>query len=870
MLEGRANALSTESIQFNLKERFAAPLPEFYKRRIIFWQDEDREFESTLDELDLPGVNIVKLTGTNNFAVKKLLLHDDLTGNYLIYNPFSYAAPQDDWLRDIELYSEEFRADYYSILMSELNIHASPVMRRTVKLYSTFFDNKERVARLRKIGREYQTPLQLHIDIMAVLAGLSGGSAQDVFIAVLSAGLDEENNAVLNNIEKFGNIEAFWQLVRKYTGFIHEDDKPLGFFASHVLLTALAQTMNPSVLKGLERFISESNRAYCYSIVHEWRNREDNTALWDLCRTVEQELQLPSRFDKQEIETLLTGDIFPSIHEIILKRFFSEASEQVVKPDLILKTVENRRTSGWIEHFSDYYDCLYFIAKMQEFYQNNAAGFHIVEPKAVWKLYTENAYEMDSFYRHFHYAFGCTLKDSNPLLEDKLKHATEYVEGLYQNWYLKELTGCWTNAISDNLASLGYVSEIAKQRDFYSRYIRPLAGKNTRAFVIISDALRYEVAAELCDTLIRTTKGTAKLEAMQAIFPSITKFGMAALLPGRKISVDEDMGVYVEELPTSSTQDREKVLCIGNSNSVAIQYNDVLSMKRAERRELVSGKEVVYIYHNTIDAIGDKAPTENKVFEACEDAIQEISNILRIIVNDMQGTDIFITSDHGFLYTYRPLTEGDKISKNTFTGKVYEVGRRYALTEPSATGEYLLPVQLDSEISSTPVKGYTPQDSTRIKISGGGENYVHGGVSLQELCVPVIVFKNLRTSSKKYVEVSNAELKLLSESRKVSNLLFSLDFFQRQPVGDKVQPCAYTIYMTDDEGVPVSDRQTVIADRTSLNASERVFRVRFNLKAGAYDSKKIYRLVIANDTDVPEEVEFHIDIAFADDFGFDL
>lgn len=862
--------MATESIQFKLKERFAAPLPEFYQRRIIFWQDEDREFETTLDELDLPGVNIVKLTGTNNFAVKKLLLHDDLTGNYLIYNPFSYVAPQDDWLRDIELYSEEFRADYYSILMSELNINPSPVMRRTVKLYATFFGNKERIARLRRIGREYQTPLQLHIDIMAVLAGLSGGSAQDVFIAVLSAGLDEENNAALNNIKKFGNIEAFWQLVRKYTGFIHEDDKPLGFFASHVLLTALAQTMNPSVLKGLERFISESNRAYCYSIVHEWRNREDHTALWDLCRTVEQELQLPSRFDRQEMETLLTGDIFPSIHEVILKRFFSDAAERMVKPDLILKTVENRRTSGWIEHFSDYYDCLYFIAKMQEFYQNNAAGFHIVEPKAVWKLYTEKAYEMDSFYRHFHYAFGCTLKDSNPLLEDKLKHAAEYVEGLYQNWYLKELTGCWTNAISDNLALLGYVSEIAKQRDFYSRYVSPLAGKNTRAFVVISDALRYEVAAELCDTLIRSTKGTAKLEAMQGIFPSITRFGMAALLPGRKISVDEDMGVYVEDMPTSSTPDRGKVLCVSNPNSVAIQYNDVLSMKRAERRELVSGKEVVYIYHNTIDAIGDKAPTENKVFEACEDTIQEISNILRIIVNDMLGTDIFITSDHGFLYTYSPLTEGDKIGKSTFNGKVYEVGRRYALTEPSATAEYLLPVQLDGEIGGTPIKGYTLQDSTRIKISGGGENYVHGGVSLQELCVPVIAFKNLRTNSKKYVEVSNAELKLLSESRKVSNLLFSLDFFQKQPVGDKVQPCVYTIYMTDEEGVPVSDRQTVIADRTSLNASERVFRVRFNLKAGAYDSKKIYRLVIANDTDVPEEVEFHIDIAFADDFGFDL
>lgn len=862
--------MSTESIQFSLRERFAAPLPEFYKRRIVFWQDEDREFEAMLDELVIPDVKIIKLTGTNNFAVKKLLLHDDLTSNYLIYNPFSYSQPQDDWLRDIELFSEEYRADFISMQMSELNIAASPAMRKTVKLYGKFLESKDRRQKLRKIGREYQTPLQLHIDIMAVLAGLNGGSAQDVFIAVLAAGLDEEKNAALNSIKKFGNIDAFWQLVRKYTGYIYEEEKPLGFFASHVLLTALAQTMNTSVLKGLERFISDSNKAYCYSIVHEWRNHEDNSSLWDMCRGVEQELQLPSRFEKQDIETLLSADIFPSIHETILKRFFSEAADHVVKTDLMLKTAENRRTSGWIEQFRYYYDCLYYIAKMQEFYQDYAAGFHIVEPKAIWKLYTETAYEMDSFYRHFHYAFGNSLKNSNVLLEDKLKHSAEYVEALYQNWYLKELTGCWTNAISENLSSLGYVSEIGKQHDFYPRYVRPLAGKNARAFVIVSDALRYEVAAELCDTIIRTTKGTAKLDAVQSIFPSITKFGMANLLPGRKLSVTEDMEVLVDGQHSRSTPEREKILCSGNPNSVAVQYTDVLNMKRADRRELVSGKEVVYIYHNTIDAIGDKAPTEKKVFEACEDAMQELSNILRIIINDMQGTDIFITADHGFLYTYSPLTESDKIGKSAFSGTVYEVGRRYAITDPLTAAEYLMPVQLEGEIGGIAVKGYTPLDSTRIKIAGGGENYVHGGVSLQEMVVPVIAFKNLRTTSKKYVEVSNAEIKLLSESRKVSNLLFSLDFFQRQPIGDKVQPCAYSIYMTDDEGVLISDRQTIIADRTSTNASERVFRVRFNLKAGAYDKNKKYRLVIANDTDVPEEVEFHIDIAFADDFGFDL
>ena len=139
-------------ITLNLNERFSAPLPEFYKRRIVFWQDEDREFESMLDELSIPDVTVIKLTGTNNFAVKKLLLHDDLTGNYLIYNPFSYADPKDNWLLDIEKFSEEYRADLISTRMNELNIEASPAMRKTVKLYAKFFDSKERIERLKRIG----------------------------------------------------------------------------------------------------------------------------------------------------------------------------------------------------------------------------------------------------------------------------------------------------------------------------------------------------------------------------------------------------------------------------------------------------------------------------------------------------------------------------------------------------------------------------------------------------------------------------------------------------------------------------------------------------------------------------------------------
>ena len=322
----------SNSIKQRLVERFDAPLPEFYKRRIVFWHDEDGEFKDGVDELDLSGVSVVKLTGSNNFAVKKLLSADDLTGDYLVYDSLSYEKDQhDDWLLDIKLYSEDFRADLVSLQMEELLVEPSSAMRKTMKLYSKFLDNKDRKAKLKRIGNTYQTPLQLHIDIMAVLCGINGSTAQDVIIAVLSAGLEKESNDALIYIEKFGNIEAFWQLVQKYTGYQNSDDRPLSELAAHILITALSQTMPASALRGLERFASDSNKAYCYQLVHEWQRGDGSGDLEEICHYVERELRLGDRFDKTEISILLKSDTFPVINESILKRYFKEITENVIK-----------------------------------------------------------------------------------------------------------------------------------------------------------------------------------------------------------------------------------------------------------------------------------------------------------------------------------------------------------------------------------------------------------------------------------------------------------------------------------------------------------------------------------------------------------
>ena len=95
--------MDADKVTQDLNRRFAAPLPEFYNRRIISWYDEDREFADKLNEITLTNAKLVALTGSNAFEVKKLISNDDLSSNCLVYYPVSYEKPEDNWLIDIEL-----------------------------------------------------------------------------------------------------------------------------------------------------------------------------------------------------------------------------------------------------------------------------------------------------------------------------------------------------------------------------------------------------------------------------------------------------------------------------------------------------------------------------------------------------------------------------------------------------------------------------------------------------------------------------------------------------------------------------------------------------------------------------------------------
>lgn len=855
------------NIEQTLKDRFAAPLADNYLRRIIFWQDPDGEFSDLVDELSLEGVKILKLTGKNNFAAKQILSETDTDSNYLVYNPLSYSDVRDNWLLDIELYSEEFRADLLSIRMQSLGMSDTPQMRKAMKSYSKFFENKERVSKLTAFKSNYSNVGQLLIDILAVLAGTSANTAPGVIRAILMGSMDIENNDAITNIKKFGNEAVLWELINRYTGYVYDENVSLISLASHILLTTLSVTMKSSCLNGLERFISEQHQQLCYSLINEWIHSDDDDELYEIARAVEEQHHLVKRFDGLDVEDLMNSECFPCINECILRRYMSEISDNIIKADDMVVAVEKRRTLKWYKRVRYYYDGLLQVAQMQQFYQANIGGFHIAEYPKLWKEYTGNYCKMDHFYRQFHAAFGKSLKESSTVLEDLYKNVADYVEKLYKNWYLFTLGTQWTTLVSDELSKGSALPGIPQQADFYRNYVKPLASSG-RVYVIISDALRYEVAVELTSQLLRETKGTAKISSMQSVFPSATKFGMAALLPHRALQITDDIKVLCDDEPTEGTAGREKILCKAHEGNVAITYKALLSMKQAERREKVKDAEVVYIYHNAIDAVGDKATTEDQIFDACEQAILELKNLVRLITNDMNGTNILITSDHGFLYSYKPLDESDKAEKSFVSGHIIELDRRYVIADGDCTADHMLKIPM-THLSSELV-GFTPLDNIRMKKQGGGMNYVHGGISLQECVVPVIEFKNMRSTSKKFVDVKKAALELISQSRKVSNSIFSLDFYQKEAVSGKVAAATYEIYMADASGKAVSDKKTVIADKTSNNGSDRVFRTRFTLKSVEFKKTDTYYLTVVEKgtTNVADRIEFTIDIAFVNDFDF--
>lgn len=186
-----------------------------------------------------------------------------------------------------------------------------------------------------------------------------------------------------------------------------------------------------------------------------------------------------------------------------------------------------------------------------------------------------------------------------------------------------------------------------------------------------------------------------------------------------------------------------------------------------------------------------KLASENEVFNACNEAIIEIYDLIKQLIGDVFAAKFIITADHGFLYKRDRLQEFDKVTYPreicTYMNKRFLITKE-EVAEPGMASRMM--TYMNHLYVTTPIGADT------FKVAGGGQNYVHGGSALQEMMVPVIeLTTNTRGVAYDYVDVV-----LTSSSRKVTNLITYFEFTQSEKVTDTMKARSIIAYFTDEAG----------------------------------------------------------------------
>ncbi|MBD7937605.1 BREX-1 system phosphatase PglZ type A [Cytobacillus sp. Sa5YUA1] len=852
--------MNINQIEAALSDIFNEPLKDGEQRKIVFWVDKDNEFAEDIEHLTVDKVKVHTLTDSNQFQTKYLLEEEDPTSPYLIYTNMELGV-EDNWLADTVFYSKTFYADRISLILSELNI--DPSLRAVIKKYERFFNNKDRFRKFSALNIETYSEQIIELSIMSVLCNVKTPDFEEVLKAVLMDTLEDNENKYLSLMEKFFDIGVFWNYVSNHYGYEREK-KSLKTLFIHLAITAFSQSVGEENLNELSDFISNRNKTNAVVFIDHWMHHKTDYMVFDeYAEMAEQEIHLSNIINNLPIEVFKQADTFPYLDRAIIIYIANGLVTQLEDYEEYTKLIKLRRAKHYYEKFASVYEALYYTVKIHEFYKEHRQGIPQGRAIDLYQAYVNDYHLMDTYYRKFYVAYD---EESN---HDLLKKLKMLVENLYTNWYMGELSSHWSQAVESEMTQDWSLPGIKNQQDFYSSFIDSKVRNGERVFVIVSDAMRYEIGVELADRLNTETMGVCDVETLLGVVPSITKLGMPSLLPHKEIDIDTNARVFVDGKDSSGLENRKKILESKVAESIAVHFQDVLAMNKAGRRETFKGKKLIYIYHDTIDAMGDKASTEVYTFNAVETSLNQLYDLVKIIRDDLSGTNVYITADHGFLYQRDELEESDKIGQDA--GSSIEVKRRYILSNEQRELSGQLAINLSSVIKNEhQLIAYFPKATLRYKMQGSGINFVHGGASLQEIVVPLLTFKNKRTGQKGAKAIKKVDIKLTNTTRKITNSIFNLEFFQNEKVEDKTTPRTVVIYMADEEGSVISNEETIIGDRPFDNPADRTFKIRFVLKNIPYDRNKTYYLTI-RDTEtsvVVEKIPFNINLGIISDFDF--
>lgn len=821
-------------------------------RKLVFWYDANADFADEISNLKLDNAKVLVMEPNCQFRTKYFLEREDTTTNYLVYAPFAKPSIRDNHLEDTIRYSKEFFADRITLICVDLGIPES--LKSVLQKYAGFFKAQERTDRFYKLEIDQWTQESVEVGLMSVLCRVQALNFEEVVRVVLTGDGFAENK-YLADFKRYDLEDSFWKLVSLHFGYT-ETEPTLEKLAMTLLMTYAQKEVGKELPKDWSSLVSVKTGNVVVFMENIMNNIQYRERFEAISAEVEEILRVEELLKTYPVEQLIDCDVFACIDRMIIRWMVERLCSEDLGTALMGKSIPEICELRRKKHFADRYAEAYAVLTNAYAMLKEAKYSGHPDADTMIRQYREKDYRIDTYHRQFYFHYD-QLEDKDPFAQLR-----QLVENVYTNDYLSKVCFAWNTAFSE--ADTTALS-IPMQRRFYNRY---LGGKNrAKTVVLISDALRYEVGMELMEVLSKDANcASIKMDAMLAGLPSITKTGMAALLPHKQITIAGEK-VLVDGKPTVSTAQREVILTSADPDARCYTYEDVERMGSAELSEAFRGVSTVYIYHNQIDARGDKQPTENEVYVSCREAINELFSLLIRLAKNKVASHFLITADHGFIYKRDQLTESDKISASG-TGIDFG-GRRYAVSAQALDADGVTSYPLTAMFGNDDPRMVTVPLGADVFKASGGSCYVHGGCSLQEMLVPVIELTTKTGQQKKVFQ--KAGISLVSILNKITNLITTLDFIQPEPVGDGVNEGRYRIFFVDAEGNKVSSENVLTADKKETDAQKRISRLKFRFKDMKYDPNANYYLVIYDDendfTPVTKQ-EVRIDMAFANDFGF--
>jgi uncharacterized protein (TIGR02687 family) len=810
-----------------IQEKVQEYFNRFPDLRILFFFDETQEFLEEVEKLALPDIQVAYWQN-NPFTLKCQLLDELKDAKVLLYLPMAHPNNQDAYqnfpLMGLLLANKELQLDNVGGFMEDYGLqrHQKALVSKYIKELK--YGGVKEVCKPILNAANFTEPA-LQKGLVSSFLKFKTIESWPILVAKLVTLSDSKEGATLQKVtKKISDLRFEEEVVRHI-------QEVTGHSIQKINQESLLQVARSILYNKLTQTLSAANASDPYK-AFKINDTTQLTRLNQMLQGVDRISSLKSSFDQllQQVSKDIKGakliDLysedanFAEFNTDMIWAVLTKVQAHIASsPKEIIKKLETLSLQQDLD--SAVKACLHYVIQVAKMHQliGDVTSYVLDRPEEYVHLYTNTLYKIDGSYRR-----AISSYKNLDIPEIPKAFGLEQIHTALNAEYDKHtdmLNREWLKCLHHFDFDYSKIN-VPKQYDFYDTEI---ATADQKVVVIISDALRYEAAQELLSEMHGDSKNTAEIRYMLASIPSKTNVGMAQLLPGKDKTFNEG-DIKSNGLSTSGTANRTKLLKTLNEASDAIQYGDLEGLERPQVREVFKN-DIVYVYHDVIDATGDKKASERRTFDAVEDSVEELKKFVKLLHASYNVAKVYITADHGFLYNDEEIKEKDK--ENIAESTAINTHNRYYLSKAQSNPElgYSIPFSATS-IFKDDLFVTIPFSVNRYKKQGVGHQFVHGGGSLQELVVPLI------ESSRKREKVTKKVTPIIINKgalRIVSNIL-KLNILQEDEVSRLVKERTIIIGLYNESGL-VSNDEKLLLNFTSESPSERMARIELTLAADA-------------------------------------